>query len=64
MRIIKPPSFEVIKCERCGTDFLPEPGDEFEYQFPPQLLMPPQVFIRCPVCRIRCSVIIRRTPEK
>lgn len=51
MKFIKRPLFNVCECDRCGTIFQPEAGDDFCYKF--DNLDPckvEKIMTRCPVC--------------
>lgn len=65
MLIFKTPSFEVCTCERCGTVFQPEAGDNLEYRFAdPAQFENLEVFTHCPTCYKYCAVTVKVATDK
>ena len=59
MKILKQPQYNVCTCDRCGTVFQPEAGDDINYRFIPQGELY-NVLARCPTCGIYCRVSIKK----
>ena len=65
MRIIVSPQYNICTCERCGTVFQPEAGDNLEYRFSdPAKFEGLEVFIHCPTCFRYCPITVKGATDK